>query len=78
MRTSYFAGLVQYLLGQVQPSPIAKVSTFAEAGAVGTDWPPYGLKLDLTDGRCVYLSFAGVASSLSAMATDRPHQFSAV
>lgn len=74
MRTSYFAGFARYLLDRAEHPAIAEIETFAEAGAVGFDWPPYGLKVSFRDGRAAYLSLAGTAAPGGAK-PDLPAHF---
>lgn len=56
------AGMLAHLLTR-QPAVaeddgprVVKVETFAEAGAVGTNWPPHGVKVTWSDGATVFLA----------------------
>lgn len=65
MRTTYFEGLAQALL-QGRPG-ITGVETYAEAGIVGEQWTPTGLKVTTEDGRVVLLSVVrGSSTSVDA------------
>lgn len=62
MKPSYTAGLAKHLLEQSGNHDIVKVETFADVGAVGHAWPPFGLKVTFNDGRAAFISFARTSS----------------
>lgn len=74
MKATYAAGLAKHLLERSGSPDIVKVETFADAGAVGFHWPPYGLKVTFADGKAIYVSFAH-ASSAQGDDPNQPDQF---
>lgn len=54
MTPSYAAGMLLHLLDG--GNAFTRVETFTAVGAVGTAWPPNGIKLTLADGTAMWLS----------------------
>lgn len=74
MTPGYFTGLVQHLIERASNPTVAKVETYAQAGAVGPGWGSSGLKVTTSDGQATFVSIVR-GSSPTGDPTNLPTEY---